>query len=143
MHSVPMKKNHWMGVARPTPLAMTRSPRNTRSLLQLLAGALCLIILYYLDWLPIFPSFYNSSSSTVRPANATLGFGALVVVSGAESPRLDRLIQAANVSGLELQVPRQPKWSDQDVANFRNSTQSDMGIGSILAWLAHNKAIQW
>ncbi|KAI9659311.1 MAG: hypothetical protein M1821_001569 [Bathelium mastoideum] len=125
------------------PSMLSRPPRNSRSILQIVAVAVGLLVLYYLNWLPIFPSFYHPSPSTTKPANATLGFGALVVVSGADSPRLDRLIQAANVSGLELHVPQQPKWSEQDVDNFRNSTQSDMGIGSILAWLAHNKAIQW
>ena len=122
---------------------LARPPRTSRSLIQILAAAACFLILYYLNWLPIFPSFYTTSSSPIKAANATLGFGALVVVSGAESQRLDRLIQAANVTGLELQVPQQPKWSEQDVNNFRDSVQSDMGVGSILAWLAHNRAIQW
>ncbi|KAF2233531.1 glycosyltransferase family 25 protein [Viridothelium virens] len=125
------------------PSMLARPPRTSRSLAQVVGIVVGLIVLYYLNWLPIFPSFYVSSSSTIKPANATLGFGALVVVSGADSPRLDRLIQAANVTGIHLQVPQQPKWTDQDVDNFRNSTQSDMGIGSILAWLAHNRAIQW
>ena len=140
---MPMKKGRYNGVAGTMPSMLSRPPRTSRSLLQVVAAVACLIVLYYLNWLPILPSFYTSSSSTIRPANATLGFGALVVVSGADSPRLDRLIQAANVTGVELQVPLQPKWTDQDVDNFRNSTFSDIGIGSILAWLAHNKAIQW
>ncbi|KAI9706801.1 MAG: hypothetical protein M1820_004772 [Bogoriella megaspora] len=142
MHSIPMikKPSHHSGVAG--SMFAPRPPRTSRSLLQILAAFACLLFLYYRNWLPILPSFYTSSSD-IRPANATLGFGALVVVSGADSPRLDRLIQAANVTGLELQVPPQPKWTDQDVINFRSSSESNIGLGSVLAWLGHNKAIQW
>jgi hypothetical protein len=77
------------------------------------------------------------------PTNSTLGFGALVVVSKPNSPRRHSLIQAANVTEIDLTIPDQPVWTDQDFNNFRNGPDSKMGYGSVMAWLGHYNALKW
>ena len=76
-------------------------------------------------------------------ANKTLGFGALVVVSAPESPRLHLLRQAAAVTDISLTVPQQPAWTEGDVRRFRNGQDNDVQKGSILAWMGHLNALQW
>jgi hypothetical protein len=65
------------------------------------------------------------------PANRTLGFGAVVVVSKEGSARRHPLIQAANVTDFDLTIPRQPEWTEGDVQRFING-QSNAQKGSIL-----------
>jgi hypothetical protein len=78
-------------------------------------------------------------TSNLTPANSTLGFGALYVVSGPNSPRRDGLIQAANVTELDFTIPDLPTWTDEQIAIFRNhDTQSTITNGSVRAWLSHN-----
>jgi hypothetical protein len=77
------------------------------------------------------------------PANKTLGFGAVVAVSKEGSPRRRSLLQAANVTDIELIIPLQPKWSDADVQKFRNGQEEEVRIGSILAWLGHLNVLRW
>ncbi|KAF2862114.1 glycosyltransferase family 25 protein [Piedraia hortae CBS 480.64] len=78
------------------------------------------------------------------PANATLDFGGLFVVSGPGSPRRPYLEQAANVTGLELTIPEQTAWTDEDVRNFRSSGLSESHIltGSVKAWLSHHVVLR-
>lgn len=80
----------------------------------------------------------------VKPANATLGFGGLFVVSGLGSPRRSHLEQAAAVTELELTIPEQVQWTGQDVLNFRweNITESKVGLGSVKAWLSHHLVLK-
>ncbi|OCK80939.1 glycosyltransferase family 25 protein [Lepidopterella palustris CBS 459.81] len=102
-----------------------------------------LVSIYYL-------CFFRSSSPFVKharifaPANSTLGFGAILVVS---SPNVDadrryNIIQAANVTELDLTIPLQPEWTDKDEAEFRKGGTAEMGKGSVFAWLAHIHVLQ-
>jgi len=78
------------------------------------------------------------------PANATLGFGAVYVVSGPDSPRREGLVESANVTELHLTIPRLPSWTDEQVADFRdqdNPEKSTILNGSIKAWLSHNMVL--
>ncbi|KAF2143491.1 glycosyltransferase family 25 protein [Aplosporella prunicola CBS 121167] len=80
------------------------------------------------------------------PANATLGFGAVLAVSGPDSPRRSALLQAANVTGLELTVPDQPRWTEEHVDAFNKAlepTEQGTGRGSVFSWLSHANAVQW
>ena len=78
-------------------------------------------------------------------ANATLGFGAVVVVSKDSSSRRPLLLQAANVTNILLTIPTQPQWTDEDVEKFHSSEDSETGptIGSIYAWLGHHNVLRW
>ena len=78
-------------------------------------------------------------------ANATLGFGAVVVVSKDGSSRRPLLLQAANVTNILLTIPSQPQWTDEDVKKFHPSEESETGpsIGSIYAWLGHHNVLRW
>ncbi|KNG45757.1 glycosyltransferase family 25 protein [Stemphylium lycopersici] len=91
----------------------------------------------YLEWLSSI-----ESQPTKIPANRTLGFGAVVVVSKEGSSRRRPLIQAANVTDFDLTIPRQPEWTEGDVQRFING-QPDAQKGSILAWLGHHNALRW
>lgn len=85
-----------------------------------------------------------SGKSWIPAANATLGFGALYVVSGPGSPRRAHLEQAAAVTELDLTIPEQIPWTDQDVLDFRwdNVTESKVGVGSTKAWLSHHLVLR-
>ncbi|KAF2817182.1 uncharacterized protein BDZ99DRAFT_362918, partial [Mytilinidion resinicola] len=50
---------------------------------------------------------------------------------------------AANVTGIDLTIPSQPAWSEDDINKFREGRDSDITVGSIYAWLGHNNALQW
>ncbi|KAK8218788.1 hypothetical protein IWZ01DRAFT_518113 [Phyllosticta capitalensis] len=85
------------------------------------------------------------------PANATLGFGAIYVVSTDDdkrtsSRRRERMIQAANVSEIELQIPRGPKATNDDIDRFNvamaHTGHRLVGNGTALAWLSHIRALQ-
>lgn len=87
-------------------------------------------------------SFSFELHSESLPANRTLGFGAVVVVSSDYSERRYPLIQAANVTEIDLTIPHQPKWTEGDLQRFIDG-QDNVQRGSILAWLGHRNALQW
>lgn len=75
-------------------------------------------------------------------SNSTLGFGQIYVVSQKESKRRHSLIQAANVTELQLNIPDQPTWTEYDIQDFRLPQDSTILKGSLLAWLGHIHALQ-
>ncbi|KAF2122701.1 hypothetical protein BDV96DRAFT_639269 [Lophiotrema nucula] len=77
------------------------------------------------------------------PANRTLGFGAVVVVSSETSSRRHSLTQAANITDIELTIPAQPEWTQGDVEKLRNTQDDHVQRGSMLAWLGHHNALKW
>ncbi|CAN9272249.1 unnamed protein product [Alternaria alternata] len=91
----------------------------------------------YLQWM----SSIESRPAKI-PSNRTLGFGAVVVVSKEGSSRRQPLIQAANVTDIDLTIPPQPEWTEGDVQRFING-QEKVQKGSILAWLGHHNALKW
>ncbi|OAK95462.1 hypothetical protein IQ06DRAFT_309803 [Phaeosphaeriaceae sp. SRC1lsM3a] len=76
------------------------------------------------------------------PANSTLGFGAVAVVSREGSKRRHTLVQAANVTSIDLTIPKQPEWTEGDLQRFIDG-QENAQRGSILAWLGHRNVLQW
>jgi hypothetical protein len=124
---------------------------------QLLITCTVIAFLYYtyrssfsLSYDKIYDEIINDKSGEndqdlkiTVPTNSTLGFGAILVVSKDGSERRPALIQAANVTEIDLTIPAQPKWTDEDVKNFKNGPESKMGTGSIMAWLGHHNALQW
>ena len=82
-------------------------------------------------WLPLSGQQPPSDVDVFR-TNATLGFGAIYVVSGNNSPRRHGLLQAANVTELEFTIPVQPKWPEKDLTRHPK-----LGKGSLMAWLGH------
>ncbi|KAI5367245.1 hypothetical protein Slin15195_G023730 [Septoria linicola] len=84
------------------------------------------------------------SNSVETPANATLGFGAVYVVSGPESPRKQPLLEAAAVSEIDLTIPAQTAWTEEDVASFQIEDRENSKIksGSIKAWLSHHLVLR-
>lgn len=75
-------------------------------------------------------------------SNATLGFGRIYVISKQGSPRRKGIVQAANVTGLQLSIPVQPLWTEDDESRFRLPQKSSIAKGTLLAWLGHIHALQ-
>jgi hypothetical protein len=109
-------------------------------LLLVLAITILLFILHRNDSIRSKWASYRSSNVEI-PANRTLGFGAVVVVSKEGSARRHSLLQAANVTDIDLTIPQQPEWTESDVESFRDGV--DEGRGSILAWMGHRNVLQW
>lgn len=82
----------------------------------------------------------HADADAPEPANSTLGFGAIYAVSATDSPRRARLIQAANVTEIDLTIPTLPQWTADDETTFRAGLKEqdrDAGHGSIMAWFSH------
>lgn len=121
---------------------LTYSKRRSLPLV-LVVTVVTLLVLYhrssrvYVDWTVRQPANANLS------ANSTLGFGAILVVSKPGASRQQPLLQAANVTEIELTIPQQPQWTDRDVEDFRNGQDTGVHKGSILAWMGHRNVLQW
>lgn len=125
-------------------LAPRRRPFNLLIGLSLVAS----LLFYYRhsahDLYTQLPSFTRPQSVAQNaPSNSTLGFGAVVVVSKDGSERQPGLLQAANVTGIDLTIPSQPPWSEADIKKFGEGRDAGITLGSIYAWLGHNNALQW
>ncbi|KAF2096193.1 hypothetical protein NA57DRAFT_27677, partial [Rhizodiscina lignyota] len=77
------------------------------------------------------------------PANATLGFGTVIAVSRQGSKRQERLLYAANLTDIDITIPTQPDWSDEDIEKIRKKDGSKISRGSARAWLGHLHALRW
>lgn len=104
-----------------------------------------LLFFYHRDADSIYLRWASSMESYAEkvPANKTLGFGTILVVSKEGSERRHALLQAANVTDISLTIPTQPPWSDEDMERFRNGEEVGVQRGSILAWLGHHVALRW
>jgi len=125
-------------------LAPRRNPFNLLIGFSLLAS----LLFYYRnsarDLYTQLPTFSRPQSIAENaPSNTTLGFGAVIVVSKEGSERQPGLLQAANVTGIDLTIPSQPAWGEDDLSRFREGRKSDISAGSIYAWLGHNNALKW
>ncbi|KAF2182018.1 glycosyltransferase family 25 protein [Zopfia rhizophila CBS 207.26] len=112
----------------------------------LVAVTLVLVLVFYHRDADRIYSQFSSPVETIpdkTPANKTLGFGAVVVVSKEGSSRRHSLLQAANVTDIDLTIPLQPKWTDEDVEKFRDGGENKATRGSILAWMGHHNALRW
>lgn len=87
-------------------------------------------------------SFSYELRPSKLPANSTLGFGAVIAVSRDHSKRQHALVQAANVTEIDISIPRQPQWTEGDLQTFANGHEG-LQRGSMLAWLGHNNALKW
>ena len=122
------------------------APSRKRPLPLLVALTLFLVVYFYhRDADRIYIKWASSIEALPQklPANRTLGFGAVVVVSKTGSERRPSLLQAANVTDIDLTIPKQPRWTEGDLTRFRNGQENDVQRGSMLAWLGHRHALQW
>lgn len=77
-----------------------------------------------------------------QTANSTLGFGGIYAVSKKGSPRRQSLLSAGSLTSLDIIIPTQPIWTDEDVAQIRAPENSFVDRGSALAWLGHRNALE-
>ena len=90
------------------------------------------------------PSDTFSLSPDFLPVNSTLGFGAVLVVSPLDSPCRYSLLQAANVTKIDLTIPDLPVWTGEDEARFRSAgPPTEMMKGMIFAWMSHLHVLEW
>ncbi len=72
-------------------------------------------------------------------------FEKIVVVSTGKSWRVDGLLEAADLTGLDLEILEQPDWSNHDVDVFRKATEKaskpNLGPGQARCWLGHIHAL--
>ncbi|ETS86186.1 hypothetical protein PFICI_00014 [Pestalotiopsis fici W106-1] len=75
--------------------------------------------------------------------------GKVVVVSTGPSWRLDGLVEAANLTGIDVEVPAQPEWTNGEVDIFRSAAldpdtkkPSPNGRGLAKCWLGHLNVIR-
>jgi hypothetical protein len=69
-------------------------------------------------------------------------FGAVIAVSRQQSARREGLLLAANITELDITIPVQPLWTDEDVSQLRAENVSSLTRGSALAWLGHLNALR-
>ena len=121
------------------------APRRRPLPLLVAATLVLLFFFYHKDPDRIYTRWSASMEAQQHklPANRTLGFGAVVVVSKEASTRRHALLQAANVTDIDLTIPKQPEWTEGDVQNFRNGQDKNVQRGSILAWMGHHNALRW
>jgi hypothetical protein len=79
----------------------------------------------------------------LSPANSTLGFGAIIAVSHARSPRRPGLLWAANLTDLEIEISEQAEWTVGEVEEFKAKEGSSISTGSAKAWMGHLHALKW
>jgi len=120
--------------------------RNARSPAVYLVLAFAAVAVFFL-FQPSLPTTTNGwlkGKSSIKPANATLGFGGLFVVSGPGSPRRKHIEEAAAVTELHLRIPQQVQWTDEDVRNFRPEHEEESRVltGSVKAWLSHHLVLR-
>lgn len=70
-------------------------------------------------------------------------FGAIIAVSREGSPRREGLTLASNITEVDITIPVQPKWTEEDVNKLRADRDSRINRGSALAWLGHLNALRW
>jgi hypothetical protein len=109
----------------------------------LLAINLLIPMLFVIVYLQ--PSLYPLSHplQTILPANSTLGFGTIIAVSHAQSPRRASLLWAANLTDVDIVIPEQPVWNEDDLEEFRSAEGSKISRGSALAWMGRLNALKW
>ena len=49
---------------------------------------------------------------------------------------------AANITGLDVSIPVQPLWTEEDLSQMRAENVSSITRGSALAWLGHLNALR-
>ncbi|KAF2023641.1 hypothetical protein EK21DRAFT_118552 [Setomelanomma holmii] len=99
-----------------------------------------LILSYLLTDTSLLPQEPNGA---IVPANSTLGYGTILAVSHFSSPRRASLLWAANLTDIDIVIPEQPAWTEEDVRNFQAKEHSTISKGSALAYLGHLIALKW
>jgi hypothetical protein len=106
------------------------------------ATLLALTILTFIS-VAYFLSSQPTRSIPIIPANSTLGFGTILSVSHTHSPRRSSLLWAANLTDIDIVIPPQPSWTNDDLRAFKALNGSQISRGSALAWMGHLHALSY
>ncbi|KAF2813130.1 uncharacterized protein BDZ99DRAFT_568376 [Mytilinidion resinicola] len=123
-----------------------RKPRNSRPII-ISALTVAIIFLVWFQSDQAILSLHKPTSTSTKlpsPANSTLGFGAIIAVSPPNSKRRHGLLQAANVTELDITIPELPIWTEEDVEQFRSQqAPTEMRFPMIAAWMSHLRVLEW
>src|SRR6202012_6061613 len=70
-------------------------------------------------------------------------FGKIIAVSTSTSAFRSSLQLSAELTGLKVDIPDQPAWSEHDISRLRSSENSTLKRGAAKAWLGHLNALRW
>lgn len=72
-------------------------------------------------------------------------FSGIVAVSNGPSWRVDGLLEAANLTGIDIDIPQQPAWTAEDIDTFRRfkdpGAARKIGPGQTQCWMGHRHAL--
>lgn len=121
-------------------LRPAKKPKHFREGICLLVSLLILCQLY-VTWQYFPGDLLAGDHENDQAANSTLGFSNIYAVSRQGSSRRSSLQSAAELTGLDISIPIQPIWSDEDVASMQAPRNSLLDRGSALAWLGHRNVL--
>lgn len=137
-----------MFATKENPIALPTSPvlRASRRPQYVREGVCLLVALTILGQLLLARQYCSrdfliTSRFQDHSANSTLGFGSIYAVSKPGSPRQQPLINAAKLTSLNITIPLQPRWSEQDITDLQTPGNSALDRGSALAWLGHRNVL--
>lgn len=110
--------------------------------LSIVALGLVLLLVHWqsaaiADWQPPdYAVFEDNAVPNFSAGNSTLGFQAILALSQGTKWRVDGLRAAGRVSGINVQVPPQPGWSEDFIKAFEDFGPVE-AHGAALAWLGH------
>ena len=105
------------------------------------AGALCLLLLVFnlpqTDNFKVFRGRKDRDAPFKAAMNRTLGFQSIFAITTNTTWRVQGVEAAANLTGIDVDFfyPREPP--DEEVLDFRTSSEGEIGRGKALAWMAH------
>ncbi|KAF1994256.1 glycosyltransferase family 25 protein [Amniculicola lignicola CBS 123094] len=112
------------------------------------AVALLLNITIFLHYFSYDSSWSRTwlSIADYSAGNRTLGFESILVVAPNEFPvelqwRKEGLLKAASYTKLDLQIPVQPNWTDEDTGKLM-AKNKELKRGYALSWLGHLNALR-
>jgi hypothetical protein len=53
------------------------------------------------------------------------------------------LQRSAELTGLKIDIPDQPIWTDENISYLKSSRNSSLKRGAAKAWLGHLNALRW
>lgn len=128
-------------VARPTS-AMLRPKQQMRYMKEVLCMLTATTILAQIFFVYQYSSNGALAAHAQGSANSTLGFGSIYAVSRRNSPRQSALLNAASLTGFEINIPNQPAWTEANITSIKAPVNSSLDKGSALAWLGHRNALE-
>jgi hypothetical protein len=66
-----------------------------------------------------------------------------ITVSHARFPRRASLLWTSNLTGIDIVIPDQPVWPEDDIEESKSTERSKISRGSALVWMDHLNVLKW